>query len=192
MQETNWKQAGSELKIEQTKNNHEGDDIPETCYFCFLFFIFLDFFFLFFFCLCFQFEFLLVVDLGVRVHGFEFTGFILVLVFMIYFFFGHLCVVFSSIEVHAWVYFTVFGCGEDGGKERKRKKKFDCMRVFFIVWNPRGNESFHGWGDCIYFTWLMFGLIFVKQKRNKTCHLTFYFHAFYLVLSATKQKVRVF
>ena len=34
MQETNWKQAGSELKIEQTKNNHEGDDIPKTCWKC--------------------------------------------------------------------------------------------------------------------------------------------------------------
>ena len=136
MQETNWKQAGSELKIEQTKSNHEVDDIPKTCHFCFLLiflFIFLDFFFFFVFSVWFF--------VGGRsrsqsswfwIHriyfGFSFYDF---------FFFGHLCVVFSSIEVHAWVYFTMFGCEEDGGKERKRKKNFDCIWVVFHCLEPK-------------------------------------------------------
>ena len=125
MQETNWKQAGSELKIEQTKNNHEGDDIPKTYYFCFLLinlFIFLDFFFFF--------AFSVWIFVGGRSGSQSAWFWIHRIYFGVSFYdfvFGHLCVVFSSIEVHAWVYFTVFGCGEDGGKERKRKKKFDCI-----------------------------------------------------------------
>ena len=37
------------------------------------------------------------------------------------------------------------------GRKGKERKSLIAYEWFFIVWNPRGNESFHGWGDCIYF-----------------------------------------
>ena len=69
------------------------------------------------------------------------------------------CAVFGSVEVHAWVYYIVFVCGENGGKERKGKEK-GCLIVygwFSIVWNPRGNESCC-WSGYIYLGWLMCAL----------------------------------
>ena len=93
------------------------------------------------------------------------------------------CAVFGSVEVHPWVYYIVFVCWENGGKERKGKEKVimllesELVIMLFNLLYPWFRPCFQisgledvGFAASGFLLWKSFGFTILTSDRLQNLH----------------------